>query len=251
MFADLRGKHALVTGGGRGIGRACAIALADAGAKVTVVSRSENELQEVSSAISERGGDVHFQVADVTSKGAVEDVVDKAFNRAALDVVVNAAGINRPNPTVELADEDWNEVMAVNVTGTFFVCRAFARHLLEQERSGRIVNISSQLGSVGYPGRAAYCASKHAVNGLTKALAVEWAPHAIAVNCVAPTFIETPLTASMLADETFREDVLRRIPLGRLGELDEVVAPVLFLASQASSLVTGHVLLADGGWVAW
>ncbi len=251
MFADLRGKHALVTGAGRGIGRACAIGLAEAGAIVTLVSRSEDELQEVASAIQQRHGTAHIHEADVTQKDEVEDVVAAAHRRGSLDVTVNSAGINRPGPTVELSDEAWNEVMAVNLTGTFFMCRAVARHLLEYGGAGRIVNISSQMGSVGYPGRAAYCASKHAVDGLTKALAVEWAPHGIAVNSVAPTFIETPLTATMLADETFREDVLRRIPLGRLGNLDEVVAPVLFLASDASSLITGHVLLADGGWVAW
>ncbi len=251
MFADLRGKHALVTGAGRGIGRACAIGLAEAGAIVTLVSRSEDELQEVASAIQQRHGTAHIHEADVTQKDEVEDVVAAAHRRGSLDVTVNSAGINRPGPTVELSDEAWNEVMAVNLTGTFFMCRAVARHLLEYGRAGRIVNISSQMGSVGYPGRAAYCASKHAVDGLTKALAVEWAPHGIAVNSVAPTFIETPMTATMLADETFREDVLRRIPLGRVGNLDEVVAPVLFLASDASSLITGHVLLADGGWVAW
>ena len=135
--------------------------------------------------------------------------------------------------------------------GTYHACRAFAAEVLRRKDGAAIVNMSSQMGRVGYPGRAAYCASKHAVDGLTKALAVEWAPMGIRVNAVAPTFIDTPLTRPMFEDEAFREDVLRRIPMGRIGAVDEVVAAVLFLASPAASLITGEILGVDGGWTAW
>jgi NAD(P)-dependent dehydrogenase (short-subunit alcohol dehydrogenase family) len=189
--------------------------------------------------------------ADVGDELQVEAAVDAAARQGGLDITVNCAGINRPGPTVALETEDWDLVMGVNLRGTFLVCRAVGRRLLRDGRPGRIVNMSSQMGSVGYPGRAAYCASKHGVDGLTKALAVEWAKHDITVNAVAPTFVRTPLTEPMLEDAEFRDDVLRRIPMGRVGETSEVTGPVLFLSSDAASLVTGHILLVDGGWVAW
>ncbi len=141
--------------------------------------------------------------------------------------------------------------MRSNVRGTFLMCQAFATVLLRNEKPGRIVNLSSQMGAVGYPGRAAYCASKHAVNGLTKALAVEWASAGITVNAVAPTFVETPLTAPMLADPAFRDEILRRIPAGKLADIDDVAAAVLYLSSDIAASVTGHVLAVDGGWTAW
>jgi NAD(P)-dependent dehydrogenase (short-subunit alcohol dehydrogenase family) len=142
-------------------------------------------------------------------------------------------------------------VVDTNLRGTYLTCRAFAAAVVAHGRAGRIVAISSQMGEVGYPGRAAYCASKHAVNGLVRALAVEWAPSGIAVNAVAPTFVETPLTLPMLADEAFRAEVLRRLPIGRIGLPADVVGAVVFLASAQASLVTGHILAVDGGWTAW
>jgi NAD(P)-dependent dehydrogenase (short-subunit alcohol dehydrogenase family) len=247
----LDGRHALITGAGRGIGRACALALARAGASVTLVSRSRGELESVAEEVESLGGVAVPHCADITDPIAVEEAVAAAAGHGDLSICINSAGVNRPGPTVELSIADWDYVIDTNVRGTFLVCRAFGAALLTQGRPGRIVNISSQMGSVGYPGRAAYCASKHAVDGLTKALAVEWAPRDIAVNAVAPTFVETPLTKPMLQDETFRAEVLQRIPLGRIGGVDEVAAAVHFLASDAASLITGHVLLVDGGWVAW
>lgn len=248
---DLTGKHALVTGAGRGIGRECALALAGAGAGVTLVARSRDELDEVAAEVEAHGGRATVHPADVVDELQVEAAVDAAARHGGLDITVNCAGVNRPGPTVALDTEDWDLILGVNLRGTFLVCRAVGRRLLRDGRPGRIVNMSSQMGSVGYPGRAAYCASKHGVDGLTKALAVEWAQHGINVNAVAPTFVRTPLTEPMLADREFREDVLRRIPMGRIGEAGEVTGPVLFLSSDAASMVTGHILLVDGGWVAW
>ena len=247
----LEGAHALVTGAGRGIGRGCALALAEAGASVTLVARSGGELGHVASEIEAAGGTAFPHPADVTDEQQVDEAVRFAVSKGALSICVNSAGLNRTGPSHEYALADFELVLDTNLRGTFLVCRAVGRALLERGRGGRIVNISSQMGSVGYPGRAAYCASKHAVNGLTKALAVEWAPHGITVNAVAPTFIHTPLSEPMFADETFRAEVLRRIPMGRVGEVEEVTGAVVFLASPAASLITGQVLLVDGGWVAW
>ena len=247
----LDGRHAIVTGAGRGIGRAAALALAEAGASLTLFSRSEDELAAVAEEVRQRGVGAETCVGDVRSTGDVERLVEVAAADDGLAICVTAAGLNRPGPTLEQPIDDFDVVVETNLRGTYLTCRAFAAALRGRGRGGRIVAISSQMGEVGYPGRAAYCASKHGVNGLVRALAVEWAPAGIAVNAVAPTFVDTPLTRPMLEDEAFREDVLRRLPIGRIGTPSDVVGAVVYLASDQAALVTGHVLDVDGGWTAW
>jgi NAD(P)-dependent dehydrogenase (short-subunit alcohol dehydrogenase family) len=241
----LAGRRALVTGAGRGIGRGAALALAAAGAAVTLVSRSRDELEAVAHEI---GAAAQVQVANVRHEEQVERAVTAAHP---IDILVTAAGLNRPGPSAHYATADWDLLMDVNVRGTFLACRAVGRRLIERGAPGRIVTVSSQMGAVGYPGRAAYCATKHAVNGLTKALAVEWAPHGIAVNAVAPTFVRTPMTEPMLADPDFAAEVRRRLPTGEVATVEEVAAAIVYLASDAARSVTGHVLAVDGGWTAW
>jgi NAD(P)-dependent dehydrogenase (short-subunit alcohol dehydrogenase family) len=245
------GRHALVTGAGRGLGRACALALAQQGADVTIVARTLSDLESAVDDARRCSGRVHPIAADVCDAGALRAVIAEANARAPLDILVASAGTNRPQATVDVTLSDFDAIMQLNVRASFVAAQAFGRLLLHAGRPGRLVLMSSQLGAVGYPGRAAYCASKHAVNGLTKALAVEWAAAGITVNAVAPTFVRTPLTEPMLADPAFRDDVLRRLPAGRLAEPDHVAAAVLYLVSDAAAMVTGHILAVDGGWTAW
>jgi len=177
----------------------------------------------------------------------VEEAVDFLEQ---IDVLVNNAGTNVPEPFLEVSEENLDRVLAVNVKGAFLVAQSAVRRMVEHGEGGSIINVSSQMGHVGAPRRTVYCATKHAVEGLTKAMAVELAPHNVRVNCVAPTFVETPMTKPFLEDETFREDTLSRIPLGRLGRVEDVTGAVVFLASPAAGLITGASLLVDGGWTA-
>jgi len=262
----LDGQLALVTGGGRGLGRACALELARAGASVVLVARTATELEQAAAEVralsDELRGDrpsgaeppplVSTLVADVTQESEVRRVVSEASALGDLRVLVTAAGTNRPGPIRDYAASDWDELFALNVRATFLACREVGRDLLARGVGGSIVTMSSQMGSVGYPGRVAYCATKHAVNGMTKAMAVEWAREGIRVNAVAPTFVETPLTRPMLADPEFRAEILeRRLPTGKLAQLEDVAHAVRYLACGASSSVTGHILSVDGGWTAW
>ncbi len=247
----LDGRHAIVTGAGRGLGRAAALALAEAGASVTLFARTQDELDAVAQEVRDRGSHADTCAGDVRSPGDVGRLIETASAHENLSICVTAAGLNRPGPTLEQSLDDFDLIVDTNLRGTYLTCRAFAAAVVGKGRGGRIVAISSQMGEVGYPGRVAYCASKHAVNGLVRALAVEWAPLSISVNAVAPTFIDTPLTRPMLEDEAFRAEVLRRIPIGRIGTPADVVGAIVFLASDQASLVTGHVLAVDGGWTAW
>ena len=238
----LEGLRAVVTGAGRGIGRACALALAAAGADVVALSRTAAELEAV---VAEIGGGARAVRCDVTDPDAVGEAID-----GPVDVLVTCAGANLPEPFLDVPPEHLDALLAVNVRGTFLAAQAAARRMVEAGAGGVIVTVSSQMGHVGAPNRTVYCAAKHAVEGLTKAMAVELAPHGIRVNAVAPTFVETPMTAPFLADPAVRTDVERRIPLGRLGRPEDVAAAVVYLASPAAALVTGASLLVDGGWTA-
>ncbi|HLI59017.1 MAG TPA: SDR family oxidoreductase [Solirubrobacteraceae bacterium] len=246
MSRFVPGQRALIAGGGRGIGRGVALALAAAGVEVTATARTRADLDALGAEAAGLPGSVSGVVADVRDERAMGEAV----RGSEPDLLVCAAGINRPGPLLDTPLDDVREILEINVTGAFVACRAFARAALAAGRSGAIVTLSSQMGSVGYPGRAPYCASKHAVDGLTRALALEWAPHGIRVNAVAPTFVRTPFTAPMFAVPGFEREVLSRIPLGRIAEVADVTGAVLFLLSEEAALVTGHVLAVDGGWTA-
>jgi len=243
----LDGRRALVTGAGRGIGLAAAAALAEAGAAVTLAARSRGEIEEAAAAIRARGQTATALVLDVTDLAAVRRAIEAA---PPFEILVNNAGSNRPAPFVEVKIEDYDAVFAINVRAAFFVAQAVARRLVAEKRAGSIIHISSQMGHIGGARRTVYCASKHALEGLTKAMAIELGPHGIRVNSLAPTFIETPMTRPFLADENFRNDVLGKIKLGRLGRVEDLMGAIVFLASDASSLMTGTSLVVDGGWTA-
>ncbi|MDH3821289.1 MAG: SDR family oxidoreductase [Gammaproteobacteria bacterium] len=243
MAGVLEGQVALVTGAGRGIGRACAEGLADAGAKVVATARTGSDLDELRLHAS---GRIETWTADVTDDAFIERIgtID------GLSILVNNAGGNRPQAFVEVDTESLDFVIDLNVRATFRVAQAAAKAMLAQGIKGSIVNMSSQMGHVGSPKRTVYCMTKHAVEGLTKAMAVELGESGIRANSVAPTFVETPLTKPMLEDPEFREFVYGMIPMKKLATLDDIVAAVLFLAGPGSSSVTGHSLRVDGGWTA-
>jgi NAD(P)-dependent dehydrogenase (short-subunit alcohol dehydrogenase family) len=243
----LDGKRALVSGAGRGIGLAAASALAEAGAEVTLAARSAEEIAAAADAIAARGQKAQTRVIDVTDLEAVRAWVAAV---APFDILFNNAGTNRPAPFIEVSVEDFDFVFELNVRAAFFVAQAVARRLVAAGRPGSIINVSSQMGHVGSARRSVYCASKHALEGLTKAMAIELAPHRIRVNTLSPTFVETPMTRPFFENEAFRRDVLSRIKLGRLGQVEDLTGAVVFLASEASALMTGASLVIDGGWTA-
>ena len=243
----LDGCKALVTGAGRGIGLAAASALADAGADVCLVARTETEVSAVADALCARGDAATAFAIDVTDTAAITQLISE---QGPFHILVNNAGTNRPAPCIDYTETDYDDVMALNVRSVYFTTRAVARGLVAAGLEGSIINISSQMGHVGGAGRTVYCASKHALEGFTKALAWELGESGIRVNTLCPTFIETPMTEPMLEDKAFKDRVLSQIALGRLGQVEDLMGAVVYLASDASRLVTGSALMVDGGWTA-
>jgi NAD(P)-dependent dehydrogenase (short-subunit alcohol dehydrogenase family) len=243
----LDGKRALVTGGGRGIGLAAASALAQAGAHVTLAARTKSEIDAAAEAIRARGEKADALVLDVTDIEAVRKAVKAAdpFN-----ILINNAGTNRPAYLPDVKVEDFDLIMGLNVRAAFFMAQAVALRLIDTKQPGSIINISSQMGHVGAARRTVYCTSKHAMEGFTKAMAIELAPHNIRVNSLGPTFLETPMTRPYFENRAFRDEVLSKIKFGRLGQLEEITGAIVFLASDASSLMTGSAMVVDGGWTA-
>jgi NAD(P)-dependent dehydrogenase (short-subunit alcohol dehydrogenase family) len=243
----LDGKRALVTGAGRGIGLAAAAALADAGAHVTLLARTASEIDAAAAEIRAHGGQAEALVLDVTKVEALHAAID---TRPAFDVFVNNAGGARHAPFLDVTIDDYDAVMDLNLRAAFFAMQAVARGMVAGGRKGSIINVSSQMGHVGGPRRSVYCATKFAIEGLTKAAALDLAPHGIRVNTICPTFIETPMTRPALADAKNREWVLSKIKLGRVGQVEDLMGAVVFLASDASALMTGSAVMIDGGWTA-
>jgi NAD(P)-dependent dehydrogenase (short-subunit alcohol dehydrogenase family) len=247
---DLTGKVAVVTGAGRGMGYHIALALAKYGADLVVCSRTLRELERLREEIEKFSRRVLIQQMDVTKIPEVRAMVEQSMEAFGhIDILVNNAGVNITQWAIDVTEEAWDKVINTNLKALFFCAQAVGKVMIKQRR-GKIINISSQTGTIAIPQRAAYCSSKGGVNQLTKLLAIEWAQYNINVNAIAPTFIETPFTKPMFEKEGFREYVLGNIPLGRVGKPEDVTGAVIYLASEASNMVTGHILLVDGGWTA-
>jgi NAD(P)-dependent dehydrogenase (short-subunit alcohol dehydrogenase family) len=248
---DLQGKVALVTGASKGIGYDLARAIAHAGAKIVVGARDVEALTELCQRIESEGGQARAVALDMPHLDQIRDAVEQTvqfFGR--IDILVNNAGMGENHDAVDVTEEDWDAMMDVNLKGLFFMSQAAGKHMIAQNY-GRIINMSSQAGQVGILRHAVYCTTKGGVNQLTRVLALEWAKHNVTVNAVAPTFIRTPGTAERLDTPAFAADVLSRLPIGRVGDTMDVAGAVIYLASDAADLVTGTVLLVDGGWTAW
>lgn len=239
--------RALITGAGRGLGLAIAEAFAASGAKVILCARSQNELEVAAQRIKDAGYCADILISDVSD---VESFARKVQKLDGIDILVNNAGTNRPKPLNQITFDDYDNVMNINVRALYFATQAVTNQMIKDNRKGSIINISSQMGHVGAKNRTVYCASKWAVEGFTKAAAVELAPYGIRVNTICPTFIETPMTEPFFKNIQFRQEVMDKIPLGRLGVVDDIVGAAVFLASNASSLMTGSSLVVDGGWTA-
>lgn len=242
---NLRGKRALITGASSGIGVACASALAQAGAQVHLVARREERLTQIVDALLERGDSASFTSMDITDTAALNDLVAR---QDPFDILVNSAGLARHAPSLDTKESDFDAVIALNLKAAYFLTVAVAKRAIESSRTASLINISSQMGHVGGLDRSVYCASKFAVEGFTKAMAMEWGKQGIRVNTVCPTFVRTELTEATFANHERRAWIEDKIKLGRVGEVEDLMGAIIYLASDASSLVTGSSMLVDGGW---
>ncbi len=244
---DLTGQRALITGAGRGIGLACAAGLAEAGAHVVLAARSSAEIEAGAAAIRARGHSAGTLTLDVTDTDATADAI---ASQPPIDILVNNAGTNRPKPMQDVVPDDYDAVLGLNLRSAYFVAQAVAKALIAAEKPGALIHMSSQMGHVGGADRSLYCASKWAVEGMSKAFALDLAPYGIRSNTIAPTFIETPMTKPFFEDEVFHKSVMSKIKLGRLGRVEDLMGAVLYLASPSAAMVTGTSLVVDGGWTA-
>lgn len=246
---DLTGKIAFITGGSRGLGKSIATALASAGAKIIIAGRNKEQLAAARQELSDLGHDVsafELDVLDLAQLESLEDTLVRQFGQ--IDILVNAAGMNIRGPIVNVSPSQWDRVIDTNLKGTFFVSQAVARMMLKR-KAGKIINLASLTSQIGLPDMAPYCASKGGVSQLTKAMAVEWAP-SIQVNAIAPGYIQTEMTSAIFNDAKRIESIVSRIPHGRTGVPEDLSGAVIFLASEASSYITGQVFYIDGGWMA-
>lgn len=241
----LDGKRALVTGAGRGIGLAAAAALADAGAHVILAARTSAQIEAASAAIRARGGSAEPLTLDITDEAAVRAAIAAA---EPFQILVNNAGDNRPQSFIDFKSEDLDHLLGLNVRASFIVAQAVAKRLVEVKSPGSLIHVSSQMAFITGPGRSVYCATKAAIEGLSRGIAAELAPHGIRSNTLCPTFVETPLTRPFLADPSLKALVESKIKLGRVGQVEDLMGAILYLASDASSLMTGTHMLVDGGW---
>ncbi|WP_342078360.1 SDR family oxidoreductase [Yoonia sp. SS1-5] len=244
---QLTGKRALVAGASSGIGLGCAVALAEAGAQVTLAARNSQRLQDAVTQMTGAGMQAEALQLDVVDVAATEAAVSAA---GPFDILVNSAGLAIHSPATETTEADFDAVADLNIKGAYFLTRAVARGLIAAGKPGSLINITSQMAFVGGIDRAVYCATKHAVEGFTKAMAIEWGPLGIRVNTLCPTFIRTPLTEQTFSNPDRVKWIAEKIKLGRIGEVSDIMGPVVYLASDAAALMTGTHMLIDGGWTA-
>ena len=246
----LAGKKAIVTGGGRGIGAAIAVALAEAGADVAVIGRTAELLEDTAAAVRALGQSAAVKVADLTDVDSISGVFGElADGLGGFDILVNSAGVQLTAPALDVSEQDWDATIDANLKALFFCCQAAGARFVEVG-AGKIINLASTFSEVGFPGFAAYCASKGGVMQLTRTLALEWAPHGVNVNAIAPTAVRTEMNAYLLDDPGFLEAFLPRVPAGRVGQPNDIAGSAVFLASAASDFIHGHLLYVDGGYTA-
>jgi len=243
----LDGKRALVTGASSGIGQGCALALGEAGAHVVCAARRAEKLAETTAEIAARGGSAEAMAFDQTDLAAMRDLFTE---QAPFDIVLNSAGLARHGPALDTTPEDYDAVMDVNLRSAYFLSVGAAKSMMAGGKGGSIIHISSQMGHVGGPERAVYCASKHALDGMSKAMAIEWGPDKIRINTICPTFIITDFTRKAFDDPDKRNWIEDKIKLGRVGKIEDIMGAAVYLASDAAALVTGTALVVDGGWTA-